>query len=150
MNNVHPDRDDQAPDDRVRAARWLVSRHPQLQRLLARVPGFLDDDGDPDVDLLANTVCDYEQHLVAWTVYVNRHPVPQDDERFETWREAGPKSTEFVDAVSDMSPSERSRLRMLATFSTERVPVSVADFASLDASGRALLTDWTVAVRCAA
>jgi hypothetical protein len=133
--------------DRYTAARWMVDRNPSLSRLLGRVPNFIDRDGDPDVDLLAETINEYEQYVASWTVYEQRFPAPADDDRFETWREAGPQPTALVGAISVMSPTERARLRMLATFSRSRVPTSVLDFGSLDDSGRALLTDWTIAVR---
>lgn len=138
-----------APDDRYAAAAWLVARHAALRRLLGRVPCLLDEDGDPDVDLLAETIGEYEQYVVAWEVYEHRSPAPRDEARFEVWQQAGPRASALVACISCMSTSERARLRMLATFSSERVLISVADFASLDASGRALLADWAAAV-CAA
>ena len=133
--------------DRFAAARWLLDRHAVLRTLLDRVPGFIDRDGDPDVDLLAETISEYEQYVTAWQVYERRSPPPRDEERFERWEAAGPHTSALVACISGMSPSERARMRMMATFSIERVPISVADFASLDSSGHALLTDWTVAVR---
>lgn len=135
------------PGDRLGAARWLVERHPALQRLLQRVPGLIDTDGDPDVDLLAATFTEYEQYVAAWNVYEYRNPAPRDELRFEQWRAAGPRTGALVACISCMSETERARLRMVATFAVDRVAISVADLATVDASGRALLTDWTLAVR---
>lgn len=150
MTTIDPVRSDvPAPGDRFAAARWMLDRHPVLLRLLSRVPGFVDPDGDPDVDLLAETVLEYEQYVAAWKVYEQRFPAPRDEERFDTWQRSGPQTTPLVSAIGAMSAPERARMRMLATFSAERVPISVLDFQSLDEEGRALLTDWTVAVRAA-
>jgi len=41
-----------------------------------------------------------------------------------------------------MSRTEQTRLRLLATFSTTRVSIRVADFDQLDANGTRLLHDW--------
>ena len=133
--------------DRFAAARWLLDRHAMLRTLLNRVPGFIDRDGDPDVDLMAATISEYEQYVAAWTVYERRCPPPSDKLRFEQWRTAGPTTGALVSCISCLSASERAHIRVLATFATERVPISVADFASVSGDGRALLTDWTLAVR---
>lgn len=133
--------------DRYAAARWLLDRHPVLARLLGRLPELIDAHGDPDVDLLAGGITEYEQYVAAWSAYERRHPAPRDDLQVNRWQQAGPHPSPLVKMISCLSPSERARLRMLATFSAERVPLSVTDFSSLDSESRCMLNDWTAVVR---
>jgi hypothetical protein len=143
-----------APADHPhRSALWLLGRHVQLAVLVARVPGATgpDDQGAAwpwlDLDALADAICAHDAHSAAWANYERRRPAPQDDDAYDRWRAAGPSATPAASAVGVMSGSERTRLRLLATFSTVRVPLRASDVTSFDAAGQARLADWCEAVQ---
>ncbi|GAB7192799.1 hypothetical protein NUM3379_35080 [Kineococcus sp. NUM-3379] len=129
---------------------WLLSQHPQLAHLAARVPGVVDTDeeGDPHINLdaLAHGLAAHEVHAAAWEQYEKRRPAPRDDASYERWQAAGPALdadvADAVESIGTMSGSERGRLRLLAAFSTVRVPFRVLDFRSFDDNGQQLLDDW--------
>lgn len=127
-------RNTQCPRDHLYgSARWLLGRHKHLARVLDRVPGGIDEDGDPDLDLLAAA-------LTARDIAADgRGPVVLTAEM----RDA-------VQAIGVMSHSERTRLRILASFSVLRVPVSALDFRGLDDEGWSLFRDWAIAVEATA
>jgi hypothetical protein len=136
-----------------RSALWLLGRHPQLTLLVARVPGVtgpdLEGDAWPwlDLDALADAICAYDAHSAAWADYERRRPAPRDEDAYDRWQAAGPSTTPAASAVGVMSGSERTRLRLLATFSAVRVPLRASDVTSFDAAGQTLLADWCEAVQ---
>jgi hypothetical protein len=145
-------RDDPPTDHLYRSATWLLGRHPQLATLAERVPGVvnLDDDGpDIDLDALSDALVEHDAGTAAWTQYERRRPAPRDDSAYDAWVQAGPGTSPAATAVGQMSGSERTRLRLLAAFSSTRVPLRVADFGSLDDAGRRLLADWCQAAQAA-
>ncbi|GAA1707612.1 hypothetical protein [Fodinicola feengrottensis] len=131
------------------AALWLLGRHPMLARLVARVPDLVSRDGQGrlglDLDELALTLVTLDQHRSAWKRYERDHRAPSDDAAYDQWLAAGPSSTPQVDAISVMSSSELTRVRLLGTFSTVRVPFRVGDLSSFDAEGVTLFADWCTA-----
>ena len=150
-----PDTADQpAPANHpYRSALWLLVRHSQLAVLAARVPGVTgpDDEGAAwpwlDLDALAEAICAHDAHCAAWADYERRRPAPRDEDAYDRWEAAGPSTTPAASAVGVMSGSERTRLRLLAMFSTVRVPLRASDVTSFDVAGQALLADWCEAVQ---
>jgi len=136
-----------------RSALWLLGRHPQLAVLVARVPAVTgpENEGDAwswlDLDALAEAICEYERHSAAWVEYERRRPAPRDEGSYDRWEAAGPSTTPAASALGLMSGSERARLRLLATFSTVRVPLRASDATSFDAAGQMVLADWCEAVQ---
>lgn len=147
-----PDTTRTAPpvDHPYASALWLLGRHHQLARLVERVPGVVEvDDDGPGIDLraLAEAILAHDADIAAWDAYERMWPAPRDDDAYELWRQQGPSTTPAAQAISVMSSSEQTRLRLLATWSTTRVPLRVRDFRSLDSHGAALLGDWCTAVQ---
>jgi hypothetical protein len=134
---------------RYAAALWLLGRHPVLARLAARVPDLVSRDIqgrlELELDDLALTLLALDEHRSAWERYERDHRAPSSDPAYDEWLAAGPSGTPQVDAVSVMSRSELTRLRLLGTFSTIRVPFRVGDLSSLDAEGVSLFADWCTA-----
>lgn len=141
-----------APKDHPYAsACWLIGRHPQLARLLDRVPGVVDhDDVDqlgPDLGALAAAIKEFEAHAQAWQDYKHAQPEPAGTAARDRWRRNGPKATPAAAALRAMSRNERTRLRLVAAFDTDGTSLRIRDFRHLDAAGQALLADWCEAVR---
>lgn len=141
-------RDVEPPSDHLyRSATWLLGRHPQLAELVERVPGVLDEEDGLflDLDALANALVGLDTWHTAWAAYVRAHPAPAED-RYDAFEEAGPQRTEQTRAVGAMSRTEQTRLRLLATFATGRVPFRASDLQGLDDNGQRLLVDWCAAL----
>lgn len=137
--------DDPPRGDRYAAAAWLLGRHRHLATVVERVPGVVEVGTDrPDVDLeaLADALNGLHADGAAWAAYEGDQPPPSDDRRYDAWLEAGPTSRSTSRAIDRMSRTEVSRLRLLAIFSTQRVPFGHWDTVGLDDDGRQLLTDW--------
>jgi hypothetical protein len=146
-------------DERGRSVEWGVLGPSgriwtfAITVLVARVPAVTgpDDEGDAwpwlDLDALAEAICAYDAHSAAWADYERRWPAPRDDDAYDRWQAAGPSTTPAASAVAVMSGSERTRLRLLATFSTLRVPLRASDLTWFDQAGQALLADWCEAVQ---
>lgn len=147
--------EDAPTDDRHRSARWLITRHPRLAHLAARIAGVIEvaDDGpNLDVDHLAQVVAAEPHYQQAWREYERRHRQPADDRAWERWHAAGPQPDDYAIGLADfcvMSSGERSAVRLLATFGDERIPFRVSDLRSLDSEGARLLADWCRAVQTA-
>jgi hypothetical protein len=147
-----PDTTRTAPpvDHHYASALWLLGRHHQLARLVERVPGVVevDEDGPSlDLDALAVAILAHDADVTAWDSYEHQRPAPRDDRAYDLWRSQGPSTTPDAQAIAVMSSSEQTRLRLLATWSTVRVPIRVGDFRSFDPHGAALLGDWCMAVQ---
>lgn len=147
-----PDTTRQRPpvDHSYASALWLLGRHVQLADLAARVPGVVQVDEDGpwlELDALGDAVLAHDADVAAWRDYERRRPAPDGEAAYERWQAAGPVGMPAAEAIGVMSGSERTRLRLLATFSTQRIPLRVGDFRSFDASGDALLGDWCAAVQ---
>jgi hypothetical protein len=135
------------------SATWLLGRHPVLADLAQRIPGAVvgNEDGPYiDLDLLAAAISSVEEDAQAWRAYESSHPAPESDEdpgRYQDWCDAGPQRSRATAAFMVMSPSEQSRLRLLAAFGGRmRVPFSVGDLYGFDDAGRRLIQDWCLAV----
>jgi hypothetical protein len=152
-----PDTSDVPPppaDHLYRSATWLLGRHPKLAELVAWIPNIVtgsDDEDGPSLDLnaLAEAIRRYDAHVNAWADYNRQDPAPDDDTAYDRWVAAGPTTTPAARALTIMSSTERTRLRLLASFATTRVPITVADFGSFDPAGSTLLADWCHAVQAA-
>jgi hypothetical protein len=134
-------------DNNYRAAVWLVARHPALSRLVDRLPGAVDTDGDLDLDVLGDAVRALDAYHRAWADYRATTLEPNQDEAWEQWADAGPSLDDFgpreaVAALAVMSRTEASRLRLLASFGRERVEFCVSDIDGFDADGLRLIRDW--------
>ena len=134
-------------DDNYGAAVWLVARHPALARLVDRVPGAVDADGDLELDVLGDAVRALDAYHRAWAEYRATTWEPNQDEAWERWADAGPALDDFgprgaVAALGAMSRTEVSRLRLLATLQTVRVEFAAYDLAGFDADGLRLIRDW--------
>ena len=130
-------------------AYWLFHRHPALRQLVARVPGGIDEDGDPSPSVIADAVNDLDAGRIAWKEYRQRHPEPRDDDEdgWAAWEATGPQLTPGAAAIGVMSRTEVSRLRMFAFWSGERIGLERYDFVGLDGPGQRLVDDWTAALR---
>ena len=148
MIHLPEDLTDSPPvDDNYRAAVWLVARHPALARLVGRVPGAVDADGDLELDVLGDAVRGLDAYHRAWAEYRATTWEPNQDEAWEPWADAGPSLDDFgprdaAAALAVMSRTEAARLRLLATLGFERVEFGVADLDGFDASGLRLIRDW--------
>jgi hypothetical protein len=135
------------------AAAWLLGRHPQLSVLAGRVPGVVSVgvDGLPEIDLdaLADALGAVETDRAAWAEYEVTHPAPGDDDEYDAWAAAGPKPHPGARSIGVMSRTEGSRLRLLAVFSSQRVPLGIWDTQGLDDARRQLLSDWCRALLAA-
>src|SRR4051812_32422245 len=125
-------------DNDYQAAVWLVGRHPSLARLVNRVSGALDADGDLDLDVLGDAVRALDAYHRAWAEYRATTWEPNQDEAWERWVDAGPSLDDFgppgaVAALGVMSRTETAWLRLLATLGTERVEFAVGDVDGFDA-----------------
>ena len=139
--------DSPTADNNYQAAIWLVGRHPSLARLVNRVPGAVDADGDLELDVLGDAVRALDAYHRAWAEYRATTWEPNQDEAWERWADAGPALDDFgprgaVAALGVMSRTEVSRLRLLATLGTERVEFAAGDLAGFDADGLRLIRDW--------
>jgi hypothetical protein len=132
------------------SAEWLLGRHRQLASVAARVPGVvaMDADGRPDIDLeaLADAVLGLDAYRTAWAAYEEVHPAPHEEDGFDDWEAAGPKLTPASRAIGVMSRTEAAKLRLLAVFSSQRVPVGIWDTQGLDDARRRMLADWCQAL----
>lgn len=143
------------PSDHLYAsALWLLGRYPRLVALVERVPGVIstEDDGAQWFELedLADVLRALDAHRKAWRDYEERTWQPTDDDAYAAWEARGPRPDHpAVPALGVMSRTEVSRLRLLATFASGRVSLSVSDLGGFDAEGQDLIADWTRAVRAA-
>jgi hypothetical protein len=148
-----PDTTDQPPptgEPPYRSAPWLLGRHPKLAQLVARVPDMVVVDTDGpwlDVEALATAVDEHDQHAEAWQDYTRRRPARADDAAYDRWVARGPRTTAEATVFGQLSTTEQTRLRLLATFATVPVAIRVGDVARFDAAGQALLADWCQAVQ---
>ena len=134
--NINPDAT--APNDTYGSAIWLIKRHPDLTRLLARIPGAVEIDaaGTPDaelaieLDLIGDALAEIDTARLV------------QDRGFQP-NQLSPAAA----AIVVMSRSEQVRLRLLAAFGMVRVPFRTSELDSLDDSGRALLADWCAAIQ---
>jgi hypothetical protein len=135
------------------SAEWLLGRHRQLAAVAARVPGVvaMDADGRPDIDLeaLADAVLALDAYRTAWSAYEAAHPAPDDEDGVEDWEAAGPQLPAPSRAIAVMSRTEAAMLRLLAVFSSQRVPLGIWDTQGLDDARRQLLSDWCQALLAA-
>jgi hypothetical protein len=134
-------------DNNYRAAVWLVGRHPMLSRLVDRVPGAVDADGDLKLDVLGDAIRALDAYHRAWAKYRATTWEPNQDEAWGRWADAGPSLDDFgprgaVAALAVMSRAEGARLRLLATLGFERVEFCVSDLDGFDAYGLRLIRDW--------
>jgi hypothetical protein len=106
------------------AAVRLLACHDQLAELVERIPGIACD-LDLGIDLLAAVINEYDR--VTGT--------------------ASPRYATAVRAYGVMSGTEKTRLRLLAFFATERVGLRVSDLTGLDTQGQRLLADWCTAIQ---
>jgi hypothetical protein len=131
----------------------LLGRHRQLAVLASRVPGVItvSADGRPDIDLdaVADAVLGLDAYRTAWTAYQTAHPAPYDEDDFDDWEAAGPYLSRPSRAIAVMSRTEAAKLRLLAVFSSQRVPVGIWDTQGLDDARRQLLLDWCMALLAA-
>lgn len=127
------------------SAEWLLGRHPQLARLVDRVPGLVThkpEGPDLDLDALAAAVNDLDEYRRAWTDYAYRHPAPRDEGALDAWEASGPTASPAANSIGVMSRTEVARLRLLATLAPERVRFSVIDLSGFDPAGDRLIADW--------
>lgn len=130
-----PDTTNQPPpvDHHYASALWLLGRHPQLAELVDRIPDLVHD---PDQFVLGAGFLDLD-HLAA--------VVREFDRSMEEAR-GRPLRAPAVVEFGRMSGTERTRLRLLAFFSVDGVPISASDLLGLDASGQQLAADWCAAI----
>jgi hypothetical protein len=149
---------DEPPADHLyRSATWLLGRHPKLAQLAERVPGVVSNDfplDGPEIDLerLVLALVELDADRAAWAEYERRRPAPYDDAKYDAWEAAGPPRGEQSQRLGEMSRTEVSRLRLLATFassSPRRVPFLVADLTGFDDEGQQLIADWCRALLAA-
>jgi hypothetical protein len=148
LSHTWPDASAQEPPvgDRYASAAWLLGRHPHLAIIADRLPGIVNIgfDGLPDIDLdaLAEALVDLDADQAAWAAYQEAHPAPVHDRGYDAWEAAGPSWRPTSRSLGKMSSTEVARLRLLAVFSSHRVPFGLRDTVGLDRDGRQLLTDW--------
>lgn len=140
------------------SALWLLGRHPQLVRLVERVPGAVTTDRDGtwlELDVIADALEALDQNRATWHDYAKRHPEPSTDHAWEAWERNGPPHTHpAAPSIGVMSRTEVSRLRLLAFFAPVEAGalsrrLTVCDLGGFDDAGRRLLHDWTLAVLAA-
>ncbi len=133
------------------SATWLLGRYPQLARLVERVPGVVEigEDGvGVDVGVLAEAIVGQARGAAEWLEYRSKHQPPEEEgEAYIAWEAGGPPTSAGAEAVNAMSDTERTWLRLLATFAATGVTLTVADLQSLDAVGHEFLADWCSAVQ---
>lgn len=142
------------PADHLYAsALWLCARHPKLIALVERVPGVIsNEDQEPWLELedLADVINALDRHRAAWADYERRTFAPAEDAAYAAWEARGPRPDHpAAPAVGAMSRTEVSRLRLLATFATTGVRLSVTDLGGFDDEGQELLRDWSRALLAA-
>lgn len=152
--------DDIVPSDNpYRAATWLLGRHRQLAELAARCPGVVEydpDDGELGVELplLAEGMRIHDDWVLARALYTKRHPAPAADAAYDRWEAASPQFPDtaagaVAKEIAHTSGSEKTRLRLLATFAWAGARISMGDFGRLDTNGQRLLADWLNAAETA-
>jgi hypothetical protein len=101
-------------------------------------------DGLPAIDLgaLADALVALDADRAAWAAYEEARPAPYGDDRYDAWEAAGPQRHPMARVLGVMSRTEVARLRLLAVFSSQRVPLGVWDTQGLDDAGQELLFDW--------
>lgn len=130
------------------ASMWLLSRHPEIVELLARIPGAIDDERErPDLDVLAAAVIELDTDSTARTAYEQSHHLSGDEAAHDTGRLRPPLTTPGAEALARMSRTEQVRLRLLAVFSGEPIAIRVTDFAGMDTVGQAYMADWCAAIQ---
>jgi len=133
------------------SATWLLGRYPQLARLVERVPGVVEigeDGAGVDVGVLAEAIVGQARAAAEWLEYRSKHQPPAEEgEAHIAWEAGGPPTSAGAEAVNAMSDTERTWLRLLATFAATGVTLTVADLQSLDAAGHEFLADWCSAVQ---
>ena len=147
-----PDTLEQDPpaDHLYLSATWLLGRYPQLARLVERVPGVVEigEDGvGVDLGVLAEAITRQAQAHAEWLDYQSTHQPPEEEEAYTAWEADAPSTSAGAQAVNGMSGTERTWLRLLATFAATGVTLTVADLQSLDAAGHEFLADWCRAVQ---
>ncbi|MCW2538274.1 MAG: hypothetical protein JWQ26_3973 [Modestobacter sp.] len=101
-------------------------------------------DGLPAIDLgaFADALVALDADRAAWAAYEEARPAPDGDDRYDAWEAAGPQRHPMARVLGVMSRTEVARLRLLAVFSSQRVPLGVWDTQGLDDAGQELLFDW--------
>lgn len=125
------------------AVAWLLARHATPRRLVDRLGAWLKAGELPDVDRIAWAVNDYDRHRARWQEYSDRHPVPDDEDRYNEWEAAGPADSigTLANVIGPMSGGEKRMLRMLGMLadSTPAIRFCLSDIDGVDAEFR---TDW--------
>lgn len=140
--------DDPPVDNPHAVAEWFLGRHPHLAALIDRIPGAVEDDPGPwlNLSLVGEAVRERDAHMAAMDAYRARNWEPPDDDEWEAWRAAGPQPTARASAVLHMSRTEQGRVRLLAFWCGERSGLSIHDLAGFDDAGRRLIADWCAAI----
>ncbi|MFB6726751.1 hypothetical protein ACFCV3_41660 [Kribbella sp. NPDC056345] len=129
-------------------ALWLLGRHPQLAHLVDRVPGIAGVENGRaslNLDLLAAAFAEVDAYKAAYKEAFGWN-VPSDAEA-DRFQADQPNPGPAADELLVMSSTELSRLRLLATLSSEGVQFKVSHFRAFDDAGNRLLGDWLDAVR---
>jgi hypothetical protein len=119
---------------------WLRGRHPSLARLERRIPGVVSVGGDGsevDLDLLAGAINGIDEHHRTSEERQERHAAPDVDFDYDECLDDGPQPTRATAGFPPMSRTEKSWLRLLATY--EHIPCHQPTHASFAASGPGLL-----------
>lgn len=120
-------------------AEWLVSRNVTLRELLT-VLGLFTDYG-VNLNGLQEMVDDADRHFNA-TLEYGRAKLAQPEGRWA----APPHPGEMAVRFSRMSPEERGRLRLLATFADIGVEWSMDQIGSFSEADPGLVADLAVAI----
>jgi hypothetical protein len=147
--------DTEPPSDHLEdSAIWLLGRHPLLAELVTRCPGVVgrSDNGRDlalDLDLLSDGLAILDGVLCFFEPLPPCSRTGTKETMSET--KAAPSrlaaSKTVTDEVTVMSGSEKTMLRLLATFSTG-ARLRVSDIQRLQASDERLVEDWVTAVSC--
>lgn len=159
LTNWPDTHNDPAPSDHLyKSATWLLGRHPMLAELAARAKVVYVDDDDREVSIDLYRLVDglnlLEQTQAEREVYWKPYREGSPEAVYDQWCAGEPKFPDTdagrtAKAIAPMSGSEKTRLRLLATFAHPGSRIAVSDFGRLDDNGQRLLADWMTAARCA-
>lgn len=151
-----PQQDEAIPTDVHAAAVWLMDRHPWVASLVQRVLPGVDFRNDNWLDDLALVMNAYDAHQEAVSRYVDAHPAPHDDARWEAWDASKPDVVVTTTDISDedrarvlagvdnfypMSGGEQRVVRLVATQARRRVQFSFFNDVDFDERGVAFYLD---------